>query len=215
MGGADAVVEKARASYDAGDYRWVAEVLNHVVFAEPDHPAARSSSPTPTSSSATAPRTAPGATSTCPGATELRDGSFGTPTQTAAPDVIANLTPEMLFDAIAVQVDGPKAWDEKLTIDIALDDGARYRLRLARGVLTYSAAAAAGDADLTLALPGAALPLLAAGGLTPEVMRRAGIKATGDASALQRLVAVLDPGDDGFAIVTPDADRPLAVGARR
>jgi alkyl sulfatase BDS1-like metallo-beta-lactamase superfamily hydrolase len=41
MGGADAAVAKARDSYDAGDYRWVAEVLNHVVFAEPSHAEAR------------------------------------------------------------------------------------------------------------------------------------------------------------------------------
>ena len=41
MGGADAVVAKARASYDAGDLRWAAEVLNHVVFAEPSHAEAR------------------------------------------------------------------------------------------------------------------------------------------------------------------------------
>ncbi|MFT4798180.1 MAG: alkyl sulfatase BDS1-like metallo-beta-lactamase superfamily hydrolase, partial [Candidatus Azotimanducaceae bacterium] len=37
MDGADAVVEKARAYFDKGEYRWVAEVLNHVVMAQPDH----------------------------------------------------------------------------------------------------------------------------------------------------------------------------------
>ena len=41
MGGADAVLEKARESYDAGEYRWVAEVVNHVVFADPDNQAAK------------------------------------------------------------------------------------------------------------------------------------------------------------------------------
>ncbi len=41
------------------------------------------------------------------GATELRDGQFGTPTETTAPDVIGQLTPSMLFDAIAIQVNGP------------------------------------------------------------------------------------------------------------
>ena len=41
MGGADAVLEKARAVYDRGEYRWVAEVVNHVVFAEPKNAAAR------------------------------------------------------------------------------------------------------------------------------------------------------------------------------
>lgn len=41
MGGPDAVVEKAQVSFDAGDYRWVCEVLNHVVFGFPDHEGAR------------------------------------------------------------------------------------------------------------------------------------------------------------------------------
>jgi len=41
MGGADAVVDAARASFDEGDYRWVAELCNHIVFADPDHQIAR------------------------------------------------------------------------------------------------------------------------------------------------------------------------------
>jgi alkyl sulfatase BDS1-like metallo-beta-lactamase superfamily hydrolase len=42
------------------------------------------------------------------GATELRQGRFGTPTQSAPPDVYAALTPDQVFDAIAIRVDGPK-----------------------------------------------------------------------------------------------------------
>lgn len=41
MGGADEAVRKARASYDAGDFRWVAQVLNYVIFADPDHAEAK------------------------------------------------------------------------------------------------------------------------------------------------------------------------------
>ena len=41
MGGADAVLDRARASFAEGDYRWVVEVVNHVVFADPDNEAAR------------------------------------------------------------------------------------------------------------------------------------------------------------------------------
>lgn len=70
---------------------------------------------------------------------ELRDGRFGTPTETTAPDVIDQLTPSMLFDAIAIQVDGPRAWDEELSIDVVLTDVEEsWRLRLANGVLTHS-----------------------------------------------------------------------------
>ena len=41
MGGAEAVIAKARESFKAGEYRWVAEVLNHVVFADPNNAEAR------------------------------------------------------------------------------------------------------------------------------------------------------------------------------
>lgn len=41
MGGADAVLKKAKESYDKGEYRWVAQVVKHVVFADPNNKAAR------------------------------------------------------------------------------------------------------------------------------------------------------------------------------
>ncbi|MEM9738472.1 MAG: alkyl sulfatase dimerization domain-containing protein [Pseudomonadota bacterium] len=41
MGGADAVIEKGREAFASGDYRWAAELLNHVVFAEPENETAR------------------------------------------------------------------------------------------------------------------------------------------------------------------------------
>jgi alkyl sulfatase BDS1-like metallo-beta-lactamase superfamily hydrolase len=110
----------------------------------------------------------------------------------------------MLFDAIAIQVNGPAAFDERLTIDVVLTDiGKRYRLRLANGVLTYSAAAQKGDADATVSTIRRALPALALGMVSPDQLADAGIALAGDASALGRLVAVLDPGDNDFAIVTP------------
>ena len=41
MGGAEAILTRAQESFDAGDYRWVAEVLNHLVFAEPENKKAK------------------------------------------------------------------------------------------------------------------------------------------------------------------------------
>jgi alkyl sulfatase BDS1-like metallo-beta-lactamase superfamily hydrolase len=206
MGGADAVVEKARASFDAGDYRWVAEVLGHVVFAEPGHAAARELLADTYEQLGYGSENGTWRNFYLSGTTELRSGSFGTPVQTASPDMVANLSPDMLFDALAIQVDGPRAWDEKVTVDVRFIDGLRYRLRLANGVLTYSTAAQQGEADVTVTMPRESLPVLAGGSLTPEAMARAGIDLSGDASALQRLVAVLQPGDPDFAIVTADKE---------
>ncbi|WP_402469931.1 alkyl/aryl-sulfatase [Isoptericola aurantiacus] len=203
-GGADAVVAVARSAYDDGDFRWAAELANHVVFAEPDHAAGREVLADTYEQLGYGSENGTWRNFYLSGATELREGPFGTPTQTAAPDVIANLTPEMLFDALAVQVDGPRAWDERLTIDVVLTgSGDRYRVRLAHGVLTYSRAEQREDADVTLTTTREKLPVLAAGGLSAETLTAAGFDVTGDAAVVGRLAAVLDPGDPDFAIVTP------------
>lgn len=203
-GGADAVVEKARVAFDAGDFRWVAELLNHVVFAEPDHAAARDLLADTFEQLGYGAENGTWRSVYLSGATELRDGAFGTPTATSAPDIVASLTPTMLFDALAVQVDGPRAWDEDLSVDVVLTDAdERYRLWLRHGVLTYSGAPQRGDADATLTTTRAALPALAAGAATPDALSAAGIEVSGDAGVLGRLTAVLDAGDPDFAIVTP------------
>ncbi len=204
IGGADAVVDKARAAFDAGDYRWAAELLNHVVFAQPDHSAGRELLADTYEQLGYGAENGTWRDFYLSGATELRDGQFGTPTETNAPDVLAALTPSMLFDAIAIRINGPQAWDENLSIDVVLTDvDERYRLRLANGALTYSARPQKGDADATLTTTGRALPALATGGLSADGLANAGIELDGDGSVLTRLAAVLDPGDKNFAIVTP------------
>ncbi|WP_067813292.1 alkyl/aryl-sulfatase [Nocardia inohanensis] len=205
MGGADAVVDKARESFEAGDFRWVAQVVNHVVFAQPDHVQARELLADTYEQLGYGSENGTWRSFYLSGATELREGQFGTPTETTAPDVVNQLSPTMLFDAIAIQVNGPKAWDENLSIDVVLTDtDQRYRLRLANGVLTYSGHPQRDSADATLTTTSRGLPALVLGGLTAEGIAKSGSDLAGDGSALQRLVAVLDPGDKNFAIVTPD-----------
>ncbi|MFD4374339.1 alkyl/aryl-sulfatase [Streptomyces sp. NPDC058486] len=204
MGGADTVVDKARGSFESGDYRWAAEVLGHVVFAEPDHAAARDLLADTLEQLGYGAENGTWRNFYLSGTTELRQGQFGTPTVTASPDILARLTPPMLFDAIAIQIDGPKAWNEKLSIDVHLTDvEERYRLRLANGVLSYTSAPQKKAADTTLTSTVHQLSHLAVTGLTPEGLAQAGVRVEGDASVLQRLTAVLDPGDRDFPLVTP------------
>lgn len=205
MGGADVVVDKARASFDEGDFRWVAQVINHVVFAQPDHGAARALLADTYEQLGYGAENGTWRNWYLSATTELRDGNFGTPTETSPSDVIGQLTPSMLFDALAIQIDGPRAWNEKLSLDVVLSDSAeRYRLRLANGVLTYTTYPQNDDADATLTTTSRALPALALGGLSTAGLTKAGIELTGDESAIGRLAAVLDAGDKNFAIVTPD-----------
>ncbi|MGQ1840083.1 alkyl/aryl-sulfatase [Kocuria turfanensis] len=204
MGGADAVVEKARNSSAAGDLRWAAEVLNHVVFARPDHEAARELLADTYEQLGYGAENGTWRCAYLSGAHELRHGTGGTPASTAGADVLARLTPDQLFDALAVRVDGPRCWHEHLVLELDLTDtGARYRLELRNGVLTHTVAAPGARADAVLHLPAADLPRIAGTAADPAALTAAGVVVDGDAGAVGRLLAALEAPDPGFAIVTP------------
>ena len=83
MGGAGAVLEKARESFEAGDYRWVAEVLGHVVFADPGNEEARRLQADALEQLGYGAENATWRNFFLMGAKELREGVSGTPTSTA------------------------------------------------------------------------------------------------------------------------------------
>jgi alkyl sulfatase BDS1-like metallo-beta-lactamase superfamily hydrolase len=196
MGGADAVLATAREAYAAGDFRWVTELVNHLVFADPANEAAKALQADALEQLGFGTENGTWRSAFLAGATELRHGSFGTPVSTSSADVLGALTPEQIFDAIAIRVDGPRAFGETLSIGVELTDvSASYRLELRNGVLVHRVAAADG-ADLVLRMTRAALPGLLMGSTD-------GVTLEGDPTVLGRLMAVLDAPDPDFAIVTP------------
>ena len=201
MGGADAVVAKARSSVSQGDLRWAAQVLDHVVFADPEHREGRRLLAEVLEQLGFGCENGTWRNSYLSAAVELRDGNFGTPTQTSSPDLLNQLPPEMFFDALAVQVDGPRAWDLDLAIQWRFPDhDARFLTTLRNGVLSY-VRDGRGEAPLTLTVNRAALAALAAGDL--DAAQAAGLGADGDRTVLDRLIGVLDPGDPSFNIIEP------------
>ncbi|ONH59905.1 alkyl/aryl-sulfatase [Frankia sp. CcI49] len=204
MGGADAVVDKARRCGDEGDLRWAAQVLDHVVFAEPDHEEGRALLADVLEQLGFDCENGTWRNCYLSGAQELRDGNFGTPTVTSAPDLLAQLPPEMFLDALSVQVNGPEAWHLDLAIRWVFPDdgpdGSSFRTTLTNGVLT-AVRGGAGDVSLTITLPRAAMAAVAAGRL--DAARGAGLSLDGDERTLRQLLGVLDPGDPGFNIVEP------------
>jgi alkyl sulfatase BDS1-like metallo-beta-lactamase superfamily hydrolase len=201
MGGIDQVVALARTAVEGGDLRWAAEILDHAVFAEPDHGDAKALLADVFESLGYGAENGTWRCFFLSGATELRDGNFGTPQATNSPDIVSHLSPEMLFDVLAIQVNGPEAWDLDLSITWVLPDhGARYRTTLRNGVLTYVKNSDK-PAALTLTVPASALIAIAGGSL--ETARRNGLTAEGDESQLPALFGALQPGDPSFNIVLP------------
>ena len=203
MGGADSVVDKAKTSFDSGDYRWVAEVLNHVIFTQPDHAAARELLADAYEQLGYGIENATWRNAYLSGAYELRNGSFGTPVQSSSPDMLGALTVPQFLDAIAIRVNGPKAWDLNLSIDLkVIDLKITYRLTLRNGVLVYSTFEQKTPADVSLAMPKAAVPMLLLGSV--EKITAAGIEIVGDSTKLATLFGALEAPDPDFAIVTPE-----------
>jgi alkyl sulfatase BDS1-like metallo-beta-lactamase superfamily hydrolase len=205
LGGVDRVVELARKAFDEGDFRWAATLLDHAIFADPDpdaeDAAARELYADTLEQLAYGAENATWRNFFLSGATELRDGNFGTATTAASPTVLAQLTPEQMFDTLAISINGPRAWDLDLAFDITFaDTDTNYRLTVRNGVLVYrkrppdsSTATATVRMDNKLRLL-----MFAAGDRTSP-----GIDISGDADALPTLMGVLDRPNPNFNIVTP------------
>ena len=200
MGGAAAVLERARKSFDDGDLRWVAEVVSHVVFAEPDNTEAKELLADALEQLGYCAENGTWRNIYLAGAYELRRGNFGTPVSSRSADTLAQLTPPQIFDALAVQIDGPRSWDDTINLDVVLPDtNTTYRVLLRNGVLTHTAAPAANPADVTITVP--ANRLFTA--LTAADPTDAGAQVSGDPAALGRLAGYIDAPDPDFDIVMP------------
>ncbi len=200
IGGLDRVVELAQTAYDEGDFRWAATLLDHAVFVDPDSAAAKSLYADTLEQLGYGIENGTWRNFFLAGATELREGNFGTPTETNAPGVLARLSPEQIFDAVAITVNGPEAWDLDLAFDVTLTDlGRSFQLTLHNGVLSYIEREPGADTPLKLTTTKLRmLQALSTGDLTSD-----GLGAEGDLSQLQQLFGVLDPGDKSFNIVLP------------
>jgi len=205
MGGADVVLAKAELSYEEGDYRWVAEVVNHVVFADPTNMEARELLARTYTQMGYAQENATWRNFFLTGAQELRGIEVAGPTGQNALALMAHISVTQVFDAVAIRIDGIKASEHQFAINWTIaETGERHLLRLENGVLSNVANRHAGDAVLSVTVPRSQLLLLIVGVVTLEALVEQGIAtAEGDLSRLDSIRALLDPPDAKFSIVLP------------
>ncbi|MCX5329581.1 alkyl/aryl-sulfatase [Streptomyces sp. NBC_00140] len=206
MGGADEVLRRARQSFADGDFRWVVQVVHHVLFADPDNAAARELQADALEQLGYGSENGTWRNFFLMGALELRHGSVGTPTSTVAPDLLAALSLDQLLDALAIRVDGPRSWNADITVRWNVADGDRVTLRLCNGVLTHvtGTGPAAADPDVEISLTEADLRAVLLGIVSPaDLAARSGVKVSGDVGRLTELLGHLRDPDPDFAVVTP------------
>ncbi len=206
MGGPEELLRKARKAYDAADYRWVVEVVNHLVFADPDNVKARRLQAAALEQLGYQAESGQWRNFYLTAASELRNGVMvGGTTRTLSPDMISGLSLENLFDYLAVRLNGPAAAGLDTKINFQFEEtGDNVLVSVVNSVLHHSASRPSPDADVSVVLTRDGLIAMAMLGRPVNSLVESGaIKVDGDVAALQEMLSLLDNFEFWFNIVTP------------
>jgi len=206
IGGADAAVAAARGAFERGDYRWAAELLNHVMFAEPGHAAAKALLAQAYEQLGFMAEASTVRNSYLTAAAELRHGppTLGVD-RTRFLDVLSQTPVERFLDAMAAGLDGPAAEGKDLKINLVLTDTKESHVMwIENAVLHHRKAPPAADADATLALThGMFVRLVAGAAGGKDLLLSDEVKVSGSRIDLGRFFALLEKAPGTFNIVTP------------
>ncbi|HHF2901061.1 TPA: alkyl/aryl-sulfatase [Vibrio alginolyticus] len=205
MGGEQEAIKKAQADFDKGNYRWVAEVLKHVVFANPESGKGKALLADAYEQMGYQAESGPWRSVYLQGAYELRNGTPSAGgTNVASPDIIKNMPPEMLFDYLAVRILPEKAAGKAFVMNLNFTDlDEKYSLYVENSVLNHTTKVAE-KPDVSLVLTKATLDDVQLGNITLEKAIADGqIKLDGNPQVLKDFVGMLDNFNFWFNIVTP------------
>lgn len=206
MGGPDALLEKAKKYYDAGEYRWVAEVVNHLVFADPDNKAALSLQADALEQLGYQAESGVWRNEYLAAAAELRHGvKPARSTTTTGPDVMRAMTLDMVFDFLGVRLQRDKVANLTLNINMEFTNiKTNYALELSNSVLNNTKGRVLEKPDATYQLSTLAFAkLLGQKATFPELLQSGEIVAQGNPKAIGAILANLEQFNPLFNIVTP------------
>ncbi len=206
MGGADEVLERAQEDFEDGDYRWVAEVLNHLVFAEPDNDDAKELLAATYDQLGYQAESGPWRDVYLTGALELRHGvpEAGVGIARAA-DMLKETPLEQFFYLMGAMLDAGKAEGEDYVIAIDFTDiGETHVLEVENAVLHHRTGAPRRPANATIRITHALFIALLTGdaGLR-DTLFSDDVSVEGSKMDLIGFFGLLDRPDEVFAVVTP------------
>src|SRR5690242_11065426 len=206
MGGAAAILERAAKDFANGEFRFVAQALSHLVFAEPDNAAARAMLADTLEQLGYAAESSTWRNAYLFGAQELRQGMPKTPPRPPMPrETLAALRTEQLWDVLGIRLNGPKAEGKHIVLNWSFSDtGERFVLNLENSALTYIEGVQADNADASFTLARSTLDEVIAK-LTsfPEAVAAGNIKLAGNPMRLAELMGLMDEFPRMFEIVEP------------
>ena len=190
LGDTSAVLKKAKEDFDKGEYQWVAQITNVLVFADPQNTDARMLCADALEQLGYQSESGTWRNCYLTAALELRQGNFSEKVTTveASTDIRANMTTEMILDFIGIALDKTALADQDIKVNFtATDTGEKYLLRFRYGPLLHFEGLQDEDAALTIKGPRQVL-LLLMGGSSEKVKQAASV--TGDIALLDTLCGV-------------------------
>jgi alkyl sulfatase BDS1-like metallo-beta-lactamase superfamily hydrolase len=206
MGGADAVLTKARGDFDKGEYRWVADICSKLVFADPKNKPARELGAAALEQLGYQAESAPWRNEYLTGAKELREGS---PTSASGPqlsaDLLKGVSLDLFFDLLGARLNAEKADGKKLRINWTFSDlGKTYVVNLSNSALTHRVGAADPNADATITLTRPVLDQLTLKQIgVPMAVATGKISLGGNPLKLSELMSLFDEFPGAFPIIEP------------
>ena len=210
MGGADAVLVKAKETFDKGDYRWTAQVVNHVVLADPANKKARALLANTAEQLGYQSEGGVWRNFYLAGAKELRDGvtNVATPA-TSSPDIVRNMPIDLFLDYLAIQVNPKKADGKIARVKLVMPDTKQsFLVTLENSVINHIKSRDGQQVDVTLTLDRAELNNILLGqAKLPGLIAEGKAKVEGKQETLNDLLGSLEPFEFWFDIVTANPDK--------
>jgi linear primary-alkylsulfatase len=205
MGGEAAVVALGRKAFADGDYRWVVELINKVVFANPNNAEARALQADALEQLGYQAESATWRNAYLMGALELRSGPKDPGVSSSGPDTVRGMTNELLFDFIALRLNHEKTDGMKAAISMVFSDSNEvWALELSNSVLNNTRGRVLKNPDVTITLTRPAfLAMLLQGKKLPELVQAGMVKVEGNPQSFGAVVANIMNFDPVFSIVTP------------
>ena len=209
MGGAAALLDRAQADFEAGEYRWVAQVLSHLVFAEPENLAGRALLADAFEQLGYQAESATWRNAYLYGAQELRHGLARLPARhMLSPDMLTALTSQALFDFMAVRLDGAKAAGLRWKINWHLTDRDEHLLvNLQNCTMSHMPGQVAADAVASLRASRSVVVALNVRQISvAEAVAAGDLEIDGDQAVVEQLFAMLDDFTMMFDVVAPSLE---------
>ena len=204
MGGPDQILNKARKSYEAGEYRWVAQVLNLVVFSDPKNMTARILEADALEQLGYQQESSTWRNAYLVGAQELRTGRNITPYRKHLMTWVG--IPEAgLLDALAVSLNGPKANGKTIYVNcIFTESKNEYLLTLENSVIHHFKDRSRTDADITITADKPSfIKLMFLGMPSEQIIPSGHLKIEGNKVRLNELLGLFDIPAGDFNIMLP------------